>query len=40
MGTYWDSFDCEIQSEEIYFEEYDFDYEYDPVDDENLPFNK
>jgi len=33
---YWDPFDCEIQCEEVYNEEY----VYDPVDDEGLPFNE
>ena len=23
MGNYWDSFDCEVQCEEMYSEEYD-----------------
>lgn len=33
---YWDDFDCEIQCEEAYYD--DFVYEYDPVEDINLPF--
>ena len=35
MNDYWDSFDCEIQCDEFEL----FKYEYDPIDDENLPFN-
>lgn len=32
---YWDSFDCEIQCEEYYWE-----IEADLLDDEDYPFNK
>ena len=24
MNDYWDSFDCEIQCEEVYFEDYEY----------------
>ena len=32
---YWDSFDCEVQCEEIYE---NFEYEHEPLDDYILPF--